>query len=462
MSRKVALLGMAPPFTLITLAGPLALGLIAILAALWSITKSPPNGESVALALIWFAAVACVWLYATRPHFLILACSIAVGFRLAVWLMAAGGSPPTSDPFGYMQLAQTLLATGELRISLEWIGFTQALFPPLYPLLLAGVMFFVGSNLAAPIILNAAIHLATALGIYCLARPAGASQAKAISVIYLIWPTVLLGSTWAQKEGLAAFWVVCILYACLRISKAVRPMRWAMAFGACTGLLALTQPSLTFVPAAMLLAVCGRKGVSFVTKVAAVSIVAFILVMLPWWVRNYVLLGGFVPLTTSSGVGLYYMAMQQVIIAPEIIALPEIERSNRLAVIALDTIRADLPRYLSFVGKRFLVQLTIDTEILRDIRSISGFRLNPDSLALTLQLAQAALWATVAGLAWRCRDRRRVRTAGLVITASLATLCLFGPWFEFGPRHRQFLLVPALLLIGAAARSVKLRPVSVG
>jgi 4-amino-4-deoxy-L-arabinose transferase-like glycosyltransferase len=448
---------MARPVALLKLAGPLALGFIALLATLWSITKSPPNGESVLIALAWLSSAACLWWYAGRRNFLIVAGSIAVGFRLAVWLMAAGGYPPTSDPAGYMQLARTLLATGELRISLDWIGDTRALFPPVYPLLLASVMFFVGSNLAAPIILNAAIHLATALALYRLARPAGASQAKAISAIYLIWPTVLLGSTWAQKEGLTAFWVVCILHACFRICNAVRPMRWAMAFGVCTGLLALTQPSLSFVPGAMLLAVCMRKGLTFVIKVAAIGIAAFILIMLPWWIRNYVVLGGFVPLTTSSGVGLYYMAMHQVVIPPEIIALPEIERTNRLAAVAFETIQGDFPRYLSFVGKRFLVQLTIDTEVLQDFRSIPGFRLNPDSLALTLQLAQAALWTAVAGLAWRSRADAQVRTAGLIITASLATLCLFGPWFEFGPRHRQFLLVPALLLIAAAAPRLRLR-----
>ncbi len=239
---------------------------------------SPPVSTRVA-ALTAFSqsfAVKKVWL-------VILA--VALALRLvALWLTWGRGY--VGDPAAYMTLAHNLIAGH--GFGLFGHGMEQkALFPPLYPFLLAAVGSVFPLNQPTIFALNFAIDLAAAWVIAQLARELGFKPLLAVA-IYLLWPSNVLFVSTPNKEGLTS--LLCVLAAWFAVRKA--PVR----FGLASGLLALTQPGLATLPA--FFAILLRVPILVSAGIAA-------LVMLPWWIRNYIVLGTFVPLTTASGASLW-------------------------------------------------------------------------------------------------------------------------------------------------------------
>lgn len=306
--------------------------------------------------------------------------------------------------------------------------------------------------IAAIALLNALVDGAAALLLWRLGRNLELGRAGALAgAAWLLWPAALAGSAVAQKEGLAVALFVAAALGVTRWAKDGRTTD-AAAAGVASGLLALTQPALAAMPVFLFgaVAVAGMRRQGETMRAAGVALVAMALVMAPWWIRNALLFGSFVPLTTTG-------AAFARLVPDAVFQLPagagEIEARAILMGQATAWIAAHPGAYLLNVAARGGRALLLD---IGPVQLLQQFRppLGPGVaafLALACQLAWAALWVTVAA-AVRARpwqgDRRLLLA---LVLGCFAHLMAVNLWVQFYDRHRQPLTVLLLLLVAASA-----------
>lgn len=371
--------------------------------------------------------------------------AILVVVRIAFALFAVGRTS-TGDPNSYLNLAKGLLAGRGLALYEPFFGSVwYALFPPLYPVVLAGWGAVAGFATPSVLALGTLIDGGAAWLLFVLGRRLGNTVAgRRAAWLYLIWPSVLFSAPLAQKESLCA---VLILALALAWIDRRRGWRGAVALGVPAGLLALAQPGQAPLAALFGVVLVRRIGpVPMMVTGLRGGLVA-LLVLLPWWVRNGIVFHAFVPLTTASGASLWIGNNPDATgnWEPPPVALkgvPELAYGKRIAAIAIAWIEAHPAAF---------VRLTI-TKLLRAC-GIAEFGVNrlvamgppfPRVLAAALwPLAQGTHLAMLALAALRLG--RIPFTLVLLIAACGLQLLLFSMWFEFGERHREF-ATPFLLL----------------
>jgi 4-amino-4-deoxy-L-arabinose transferase-like glycosyltransferase len=207
------------------------------------------------------------------------------------------GSGSFEDPDNYLPLAQSL-CEGK---GLAWNGRPTAYRPPLYPVLLAPLVKFLGPR---PILAIAILHLVLGAGTVGLtavaARKWGISDRRvmAASAIVACDPVLLWQSRFVMTETLGAF-----LTALAFVSLAQSRWRGAIAGGVCLGLAGLCRPSL--LPGAGLIILGSlaagpvhRREQAARSLAIAVSMAA---VLAPWAIRNALIFGEPVVTTTHGG-----------------------------------------------------------------------------------------------------------------------------------------------------------------
>ena len=370
---------------------------------------------------------------------------------------------PQGDAQSYMTLASSLLAGQGFHIAEPFLGLdTRALFPPLYPLVLAGWGAVAGFSIASLLVLNTAIDLAAAAMLLLLGEWFGNPGAgRGAAWLYLIWPSVLFSAPLAQKEGLCALLVIALAVAWVKAITARRVMT-AATIGVLAGLLALTQPG--FAPLAGLfgLVLVSRSGFMRLMRTGLLAAPVACLVLLPWWVRNWLVLGAFVPLTSSSGVGLWIGNNPGATgnwMAPPASwrGLPELEYSRRAGAVArawitahpADFVRLTLAKFARScgVGHFGLVRLTAMHPPVSARLTALLLPLSQGAHLLMLGVATIAAWA----------GRSRASVPLLLVAACGLQAMVFGVWFEFGERHREFATPFLLLLVCAAVEGLRCR-----
>jgi hypothetical protein len=355
----------------------------------------------------------------------------------------------------YIVLAENLLQGRGLQVFEPFMGVTTyALFPPLYPTVLAAWGWGAGLSTWSLVALNLLVDISASAMIVILGQRLGNGRAGLFAAwLYLIWPSTLLSSAIAQKEGLCVLLVVAIAFYWVKIAQSARPaMRDCAALGICSGLLALTQPG--EIPLAALFGVVAlTKNISrlFVPTMLAIPVAATA-IMLPWWLRNSAVFGTFVPLTSAGGYGLWIgnnpSADGHWMPPPASLhGLPEIAFGKAAGLIALEWVQTHPFEFLRLTAAKLARAWGVaefGVSRLANARpnlsvSLSGSFLLLSQLSYLIMLATAAFRAV----------RRANQTAHLLVLLACAcivqTFC-FGGFFEFGERHREF-ATPFLLLI---------------
>jgi 4-amino-4-deoxy-L-arabinose transferase-like glycosyltransferase len=369
-----------------------------------------------------------------------------IAVRIAFALLAVGRTS-TGDPNAYLNLAKGLLAGRGLEIYDPYFGSVwRALFPPLYPLLLAGWGALFGFDTPSVLTLGTLTDGATACMIFVLGRRLGSPIAgRRAAWLYLVWPSVLFSAPLAQKESLCALLVLALALAWI----ARRPgWRGALALGVPAGLLALTQPGEAPLAALFGLVLVGRIGLWQVLLNGLRAAIVAVIVLLPWWARNLYLFHAFVPLTTASGPSLWIGnnpdATGNWEPAPAAFkGIPELAYGKRISAIAVEWIRTHPADFLRLTLTKFVRASGVaEFGVNRLIAMGPPF---PRILAAALwPLSQAAHVALLGVVAVKLQ-RHVPFTLVLLIAACGLQLILFGVWFEFGERHREF-VTPFLLL----------------
>jgi len=226
-----------------------------------------------------------------------------LALRLAyIALLRGAPETHTEDPYYYSLIARHLIeGKGYLEIA------ARAYRPPAYPWLLAGIYSVAGVNLTAA---RVALAIFGALSAVCAAlwvrqlstRRIGyfAGFAVAIYPQFVRYPQTLYSE---------AFYLFLLFAGMALLMTALRRSSLLVAAltGVTFGLAALTRETAWMMPAIVgFWLLLSRKHFSRpAAKVWLTMAAATVLTILPWTVRNYLVLRTFVPVATNSGINFY-------------------------------------------------------------------------------------------------------------------------------------------------------------
>lgn len=234
--------------------------------------------------------------------------AVALAFRVEV-VLATGSYRPYTDAADFDHLAVSLADHGRFPDSREWAPSGPTAFrPPAFPVALAAVYKLVGTGSPhdrweAARIMEAVLGT-IAVGLICLIAmrlwgPVAGIVAGAIAAVY---PTLVLVGTSLLSESLFIPLVLAATWAAL-VFRDERRLRWALAAGILTGLGALTRGNgvVLAIPLAFLVwADRPRRSLASLRAPAAL-VLAAVLTVLPWTIRNASTFHRLVPVTTETG-----------------------------------------------------------------------------------------------------------------------------------------------------------------
>jgi 4-amino-4-deoxy-L-arabinose transferase-like glycosyltransferase len=208
---------------------------------------------------------------------------------------------PTSDNAVYHGLATRLVETGVYDTAKH-----RAYWPPGYPVFLAALYAVFGPAILVAKLANVALAgLADLLTWRVVRTHAGPRAAVAALLLTALWPGRNLHVDVLSYDELV---IALVLASFALLPSAATPGAWPrwIAGGIVLGLACLVRPTLGLIP----LAVGGWLLVrQFSLRQAVLCTAVYGLAMLapvvPWTVRNYVVLHHFVPLTTNAGGNFY-------------------------------------------------------------------------------------------------------------------------------------------------------------
>ena len=250
-----------------------------------------------------------------RAHFtLALLLSVAFGVRLAAAVWWQARLPPEqplgfSDSQGYWSLAQTIVRGEAYQYGSEDARVFRT---PGYPLVLAGLFLLVGDD--PPVLwargLGALLGTLVVGEVFWLASllfdRSAACWAAALAAFY---PGAVASSTFVLSEALFCplfiLQLIVSVYA-WRADRRLHQVAWGIGVGLVAGLATLARPSwLLFTPLVHFLPCLVSTGRIRSLMIGVGAIVGLACAMLPWWVRNYQVVGRFVPTTLQVGASLY-------------------------------------------------------------------------------------------------------------------------------------------------------------
>jgi 4-amino-4-deoxy-L-arabinose transferase-like glycosyltransferase len=236
---------------------------------------------------------------------------LALVVRIVV-VIATPHFVPVTDAGEFDHIAVSLARTGHYPpSSLTQHGGPSAFRPPMFPGVLAIVYKIVGTGsehtrwdagrvmeafLGALVVWLVAL-IATRLWGWRIGLVAG--------VIAALWPPLVMVGSSLMSESVFIPLVVASVWAAL-VGRDTGRLRWAVLAGAFVGLLALTRGngSLMVIPIGFLVWTRRPRFSRAALKAPLAVLVAAIVVLLPWTIRNYEDFHSLVPVTTEAGYGL--------------------------------------------------------------------------------------------------------------------------------------------------------------
>jgi 4-amino-4-deoxy-L-arabinose transferase-like glycosyltransferase len=286
---------------------------------------------------------------------------LAASARLLVVLLFLGDYRPADDAAQYQRAAQNFLDGRGLIVNED----LKAYRTPLPSLYIAAIYAVSGPSVRAVQIANVFLGVFTVWLVYDLVRRSfGIIPARWSALCVSLYPLLLFytGTLLSETLGIMllalALWLVWLL----RNKSAI----WFAPVGVVLGLTALTrQTALPIAVVIVLWTVVGRQAAGWRRRLSpALIILTFMAVTLtPWAVRNYLVLGKFVPLTSQGGGSLWVAnnpmadgtgSAEKFLLIPEVHALPEAERGAAYQKLAVQFIREDPLRFAQLALRRLL------------------------------------------------------------------------------------------------------------
>jgi Dolichyl-phosphate-mannose-protein mannosyltransferase len=395
------------------------------------------------------------------------------------------------DPVDYQRWAASLAGGHGFPVTtIASPGTPSAFRPPGYPLALAAVYALVGVHVTAARVLGAALGVLTVGLEAALARALAGERvglwAGALAAVFP--PLVALCGTVVSE---ALFLPLELALALVLVGLARRPaaVRWSILAGTLCALALLTR-AVALVWVVVALAAVARSVSSGRPRRRSLAglLVAFVVVMAPWTVRNLNALHAFVPITTEGGytlAGQYNSTVaapgplqsvwQIPLIIPDIAARvhPLYVRRGGVDEAQLDAALRTIARHYAFAHPGYVLRAAAnDTLRLFDLGP--GHALQSSIVDRELALpagwptadsiaAQAAGVLALIGLAIGLRRRRDLGPWwlwGMPVSALLLTVLVVGGTLKRAPLDPFLILLAAVTIDAAVAPAKRARPFS--
>ena len=268
----------------------------------------------------------------------------------------------TSDFATYFELARRLAFDHVYAIAA-----TRAYWPPGLPLELAPLVWALGKHWATLVLNNIFLFgLVLTITLKLGRLIVGRRGARVATLAVALWPNLIFAVGLADKQQLIMVLMASALFLYLRardITASQSPRLTAIAAGLCLGGAILTQPSHMLFPAVLvLLELCCATPLHQIVKRITPVVLGIILVVSPWSIRNYLVLGHFVPVSNTGGISLYVgnnpAATGSYVAIAGLDGLDEVSANREAGKRAVEWIKANplafaaliVPKNLAFLG----------------------------------------------------------------------------------------------------------------
>lgn len=208
------------------------------------------------------------------------------------------------DSLNYDKMARRIVAEGRYSF---WGGASDAFITPGYPMFLAILykLFWLGPDAGTPLMkvrgVQAILSTVSIFFFYLsVRRLAGVAAAAITAVLMTFYVSMVWAPAMILTETLFLFFFSIYLFLFLT-GMEKRSWAWLLGAGVVFGLSVLVRPAgapFLVLPLVYHFFVQRREGI---LKLSAVFAAGFVLAMLPWWLRNLVVLDQFIVLATGNG-----------------------------------------------------------------------------------------------------------------------------------------------------------------
>ena len=210
--------------------------------------------------------------------------------------------PPVqlSDASSYLRAAKDLLEKGIYFFPGE--GFMLRSYrPPGYPFFLAAFIMFVGQHWWTPAFTNICFYILLSVAVGHLSKQlAGEKAALLANLLIAFWPSGIAITGLAFTEPLSMLLLMAGL--CSFAMSGHNGWHASVLAGVLTGLAALVRPTFLGLPLAWVTCrAMDKEQRWFKLQHTALAVLVMALLILPWTVRNYMVLGAFIPISTNGG-----------------------------------------------------------------------------------------------------------------------------------------------------------------
>ena len=372
------------------------------------------------------------------------------------------GIPSPSGEFA--DLARNLLAgRGFSLFVVQGRLLPSAYMPPAYAYFLAGIFFLFGDNAVGYVVVQLLNVLLGALLCVVVAQMGRSLFGKLVGVLAGIltagFPTLVFVVTQAHPVTMYVL-LNCTLLLLLLSARPESRLRTGLLAGILSGILALFRPdTIAYLPVILLWLILTTPKIRSGVRNAILFISCFLLVVLPWTVRNYQVFGRLIPITSPGGFNLWRGQNEMTTgsgrgpgsgwVTPEIQSkidkLPptddwEIRRDNIYREAALRSIRENPQRSLELVPRKLFYYWILnagDSRTREPIYWLPWFLLIPFFL---VGLVASARYGPGHWLLWGC----------LLVASGLASI------FVVLSRYRLF-TDPLVLILAALGLCIVFR-----
>jgi len=422
--------------------GPATLGLLVLGAALFLLLIYRFR-DALQQLLNWTLGLL---MKCRADHFIAFALVTGVTLRVMWWYFV----PVTlvwGDAPANWALANNLIEKGTYVVTTTF-GTWQGAYPPGLPFALVPLILLFGKGpiavLCAQLIFFVwAFSIILPLG----RRLAGEPAARFAAILLALLPNLIMYASQPLKEPLLIAELLTFLYGVMRSNEAAAQrsvIRWGLFAGAFFGLAVLTQPAVApILVIAVILFWLQFEPSQRISRICAV-VLAAVLVIAPWSVRQTIVFGKFTPLTSSGGWGFYtgnnpasrggYTPYE--LFFPDLLTIPERDRSAVTFLRGLDYVIANPKHFAELIVRRQILLTCCLDDAARNSLSPAGY--GTRTVALWQGFACAAWLFLAVLIIFNRRALMRAASSSPIVVMALSmplVTFLLHSIMEAGSRH---------------------------